>query len=276
MKKSKNEKKHITLEKVVLIVIIVFVLLTGVLFLSVYLSTLNSDDEIKASDWLMATCSVLSMFGTIFLAYVSFLVSNRANRLNELVIQQNEKLQQINDTQFKIANQKLFPFLYGSTSMIYNSSFSDYIIPTNWKLGCSRTLEEKSKVYIDIDARWDKNKEAKLKATTLCTLWNKSSVIISKIEIYKIAINNPFNNIHSVNWVLTDSILKIEQSICIYFNFFHDNDKFIPNGDSLSFSFFLKMETITGVSFYEKIYVRSMPGSGICDIDKISMDKITN
>ena len=236
----------------------------------------KNEQSIKMEDWLMAGCTLLSMFGTIFLACVSVFQSDRANELNERVIKQNEELQKLNDTQFKIANQKLFPFLVGQASVVHNDKDVNYLPRFGWENGCGRTVEPVSKVFIDIDSRWDKNKNAKFKANTICTLWNKSAVIISKIEIYKITINHPFNNIVDVAWVLSDSILNIDGKIFVWFNFYHDNERFISNFDAVSFSIFLKMETITGVKFYEKLRIFATPTEGECDMDGLSMEEITN
>lgn len=236
----------------------------------------KNEQSIGMEDWLMAGCALLSMFGTIFLACVSVFQSDRANKLNERVIKQNEELQKMNDTQFKIANQNLFPFLIGYVGTVQNMRDINYLPRKGWENGCGRTIELISKVTIDIDSRWNKNNNANFRATTTCTLWNKSAVIISKIVIYKITINHPFNNIVDVAWVLSDSILNIDGKIFVWFNFYHDNERFISNFDAVSFSIFLKMETITGVKFYEKLRIFATPTEGECDMDGLSMEEITN
>lgn len=235
-----------------------------------------NEQSIGMEDWLMAGCALLSMFGTIFLACVSVFQSDRANKLNERVIKQNEELQKMNDTQFKIANQNLFPFLIGYVGTVQNMRDINYLPRKGWENGCGRTIELISKVTIDIDSRWNKNNNANFRATTTCTLWNKSAVIISKIEIYKIAINNPLNNVVNVSWELSDSLLNIDGKVIVYFHFYHDYEKFILNREALSFSIFIKMETITGVKFYEKIRILAPPENGECNIDKLSMDEILN
>ena len=277
MKKQKGNtpKNKINLKIVTAIIVSGLMLLSIAICIFCGVMAYKNNQSIGMEDWLMAGCALLSMFGTIFLACVSVFQSDRANMLNERIIKQNEELQKINDTQFKIANQNLFPFLHATVSKVSYESVSNYSLNKGWAYCCSRTIEKYPMAFIEVDSRWNKEENLKYKAAFEFSLWNKSAVLLSRIEIYKIAINTPLNNIVSVSWILSDGLLNVEDRITVYFNFFHDQEQFVTGKDALSFSIFLKMETITGVKVYQKIHVIAYPDEGICLTDKLSMEEIS-
>lgn len=274
--KDNKQKTGSSLKIITVLIVGVLILLSVGLCLICGIMANKSEKPIGMEDWLMAGCALLSMFGTIFLACVSVFQSDRANKLNERVIKQNEELQKLNDTQFKIANQKLFPLLGIEVNKRYHSICPKEYPLINWKNGVGRTVEDIPCIRISIDSRFNREKEAKYIDEAECILTNIGEVNISNIEIYKIAIANPFNAHENVAWPLLGTVLPAGKCIRILFEFFNDFDEFAKRGEALNFSIFIKMQTITGVIFYEKLSIFSSPRFSITNIDKILMEEITN
>lgn len=259
------------------VIILALVIAVVLVFLICGLVDRYNRNEIHLGDWLIASCTVLSMFGTVFLAIVSVRQSERANDLSEKLLKQNEELQKINETQFKIANQKLFPLLTCKPWPIKLQRNIDSIkVSKNWERRSTSSLVEPLKVVIEVDARFDKSDVAKYLMDIQVDLSNNGDVNVSNVEIYKIAIGSPLNNIVDVWWPLVDTIVAPGRQGSVLFRFFHDNDKFCKTDEVLNFSIFIKMKTLTGVEFYEKIDILSSVGWSKHSLEKLSMEKLEN
>ena len=132
-------KSNKTILKIVCVLGVLVIALIGLfIFLRIKYST--DTDSIGWADWLAAACSILSLTGTILLSCVAIKQNDKANETNDKLFLQNEKLQSINEHQFKIINQDLYPLLIVEMAIIEDATNSytnkDAIWDKYWENSC--------------------------------------------------------------------------------------------------------------------------------------------
>lgn len=266
-RKEKLHKRHkgISLKTIIIIVIAVLVFMAIIVCIACGILSYYIEEKsyaIHMSDWLMAGCTLLSMFGTIFLACVSIAQSNKANELNEKLIKQNESLQRINDTQFKITNQDKFPILEVTPYKLSNAHYSrvnEDIWKLNDKSSCVINMNDKVELtafFLDLRDKKTSRKYNLLRFDII----NRSQYAVKDIKIYRVICSKTKGNItnqygfnRDVEWLYFNKILLKDSGIRSEIVVALDEDTYEENNSKISFILFFEMHTITGLIFYEKV-----------------------
>lgn len=266
------------MKKIIIILISVLFGVAVVAIGCVILIDWYSDGQwsINLSDWLSAICAILSLIGTVSLAVVAVLQTEKANKQNEALAKQNDELQKINDKQFKIANQRFYPLLKVEEVKLASYKTTENVDLSHWQDGAGNYLNpDYPGSFFSIDARVDRNVAPTIKSTVKFNIKNISEAIIKNVEIYQIAINSPINNIADVGWDLYVFTFTKNKNHSMELSFYHSDSVFVTRQDALNFSLFLKITTVSDVTFYEKIYIFATPGYGYGEIEMIGEEKVT-
>lgn len=261
-KEKKSKRSMSATNKIIIIITAALIFLTIVLCLVCGFLSKKYNDEIHFSDWLMAGCTLLAMFGTVILACVSVAQSTKANELNEKLIKQNESLQEINDKQFKIANQDKFPILEVTPYKLNNAPYS--IVNENiWKLNdnssCVMNVGDQvvlTAFFLDLRTKKASRKYKVLRFDII----NRSQYAVKDIKIYRVIcsktkgnITNQYGTNRDVEWLYFNKILLKDSGIRSEIVVALDEDTYEENNSKISFILFFEMHTITGLIFYEKV-----------------------
>lgn len=279
-KKDRQQIKPTT--KIIIIIVVILFVLTVTVCLICGILAKCYEDTIHLSDWLMAGCTLLSMFGTVILACVSVFQSNKANEINERLFEQNEKLQEINDVQFKIANQDKFPILEIKPYKLGEMQFS--IDEANiWGLNetSSNILSIAGVKMWTFLLDFRTNKEVKKKIVFRFSIINKSKYPIKDIKIYRVIcsikkgnITNVYGKYKDVEWSFFNKILLsdicLEGEIVLAF----DDAVYEENKEKMNLFLYLEMHTVTGLTFYEKVSCCSSTKECSSNIEEIELTKI--
>lgn len=237
----------------------------------------KNEQSIGMEDWLMAGCALLSMFGTIFLACVSVFQSDRANKLNERVIKQNEELQKMNDTQFKIANQNFFPVLSINNiriKEIFDSESSNYL--TNWENKFLTLQRKEGNIFssFQVDCRVDKDEKKYDYFKLTFDLINEGVSKVQDIIIYKIAISKPLNNKADVKWPVDIGVLNSGGRADVEIFLAHNVKNLLCMCNPMELSLYINMKNLMGLTFYEKITILINFRQINSKINEISVEKL--
>ena len=266
------------MKKKIIIISVGLVVLTAVVLLVCGLvDKLCHHNSLTVADWLAASCSILSLIGTTALAIVAVWQTEKANKQNEALIEQNKELQKINDMQFKIANQQFYPLLEIDNIHFSNEEIKENIQLDNWENGITNILDKNIMgSFIRIDAR-DQNDNAPARKTKVVfEIKNISEAIIKEIEIYKYTCSAPLNNIVDTSWPLYIFTFSKNKTFMLKMDFYHNKDICTTRGNAINFCLFLQIKTVTGVTFYEKLHIWVSAGYSYGEIDKLSEEKIVN
>lgn len=234
-------------------------------------------DNLTVSDWLAASCSILSLIGTTALAIVAVWQTEKANKQNEALIVQNTELQKINDRQFKIANQQFYPLLEIDNVRFINEDVKENVRLDNWENGISNILDKSIMgSFINIDARVQNDNAPTRKTRVIFEIKNISEAIVKEIEIYKYTCSTPLNNIVDTSWPLYIFTFSKNKTLLLEMDFYHNQDICTTRGNAINFCLFLQIKTVTGVTFYEKLHVWVSAGYSYGEIDELSEEKIVN
>ena len=260
------------MKKKIIIISVGLVVLTAVVLLFCGLvDKLCHHNSLTVADWLAASCSILSLIGTTALAIVAVWQTEKANKQNEALLEQNTELQKINDRQFKIANQQFYPLLGIGNIHVSNEHVGNNIPLDNWKNGVIKTWEKNVLgSIVRIDAR-DHVKGAYNQRTSVgLEIKNSSEAIIKEIEIYKYICSAPIESGADVYWPLFTFTFSSNTVRALNINLYHNREVCTDKGDILNLCLFLKVKTITDVTFYEKIHLYLSKVLSLGEIESIS------
>lgn len=265
-------------KKIVIIITILGLLTVSTLLTLGLLDKFHCENKILLSDWLMVACSILSLIGTTALAVITVWQTEKANRQNEALIEQNTELQKMNDRQFKIANQQFYPLLEPSDLSCKSFSVSEDINLANWQSGVVNSVDLSAPItFFHIDARKGQDNLApKFETQVTCKITNISQAIINELEIYKFTCSSPFNNIVNTSWELFISTLTTNKYRILKMSFYHNNETVISRRDAVNFDLFFRIKTISNVIFYEKMHVFASNDYSFGEIEKVSDYEIKN
>ncbi len=235
----------------------------------------NASDEnkLKLSDWLVATCSVIALAGTLILSCITITQTEKANQMNDKLFKQNEDLQKINDKQFQIANQEWYPLLrpikasvdYTKWASMQGNMWDEFWEDDERRYNGFRFGYSKNPTNAILSS---KSKELRM---ILC-LKNESKCRIKNLKLYQIALSDPYD-------ILLDEAKEIEglmfegQKVWLDLGIGHYYQDFFQK-ENKDFYLFFEIETITGVKFYQKILVGQNSSYTQTKIETISEDKI--
>ena len=275
---EKFQRKNSGLKIIICIVVGILILLAVIICIICGVNACIQGEPIKMGDWLMAGCALLSMFGTVILACVSVVQSDRANKLNERLIKQNEELQKINDTQFKIVNQNMFPTLAIRNIMmkeIFDSTTSNFLI--NWENNFLKLERTNGNMFssFSVDCRLDRkvNEHDLLKITF--DLVNDGDTKVHDIAIYKINITDPINNSADVKWPIEFGILNPGESTDVEIFLAHNIHCLLAKCQPMKITLFLRMKNLMGLTFYENLNILIKFRDVCSKINEISLSKLT-
>lgn len=277
--KDNKQKNKSNLKIVTALIVSVLTFLSIAICVFCGVMAYKNKQSIGMEDWLMAGCALLSMFGTIFLACVSVFQSDRANKLNERVIKQNEELQRLNDTQFKISNQNFFPSLSINNIIvkeIFDSESSFYL--TNWesKVLTLQRIEGSIFSSFQVDCRIDKNAKKYDYLKLTFDLINEGVSKVQDITIYKIAISQPLNNKADVQWPVDIGVLNSGSKAEVEIFLAHNVKSLLCKCDPMELSLFVSMKNLMGLTFYEKITILIKFRQVESKINEISVEKLVD
>ena len=205
------------------------------------------DWSLKLSDWLSVVCTGLSLIGTISLAVITVFQTDVANK-------QNKELQKINDKQFKIANQRFYPLLKVNNVTFFPGKIVAMPNLGFWEKSITNLMDENNRgAFINIDARANKDTTNAVCSKIKFSICNVSDAIINEVKIYKYSAGSPINDIIETEWPIDVFILNNGESCSLEICFYHNNESILNNHNAINFNLFMRINTITKVSFYEKV-----------------------
>ncbi|MDE6666940.1 MAG: hypothetical protein K2K38_01170 [Clostridia bacterium] len=198
---------------------------------------------LTVSDWLEASCSILSFIGTTALAIVAVWQTEKANKQNEDLIEQNKELQKINDKQFMIANQENYPMIQVAKTLV--EQHDSCLFSPETKNFCRVIQENEIKEVVYSLAYNYQNKQSKI-LSLFIKLINDSRAKIVSLKIVKVDLIKPICKSYKVNWDI-----MINNNECeFYIRLNNDTTE-----DMFDCCLYFEIETNTGVKFYQKISI---------------------
>ena len=241
----------------------------------------NASDEnkLKLSDWLVATCSVIALAGTLILSCITITQAEKANEMNDKLFAQNEELQKMNDRQFQIANQEWYPLLFPEDAIALRDRGEKHIALVNKRMDeiSSRSTFQMSRIWYcnDPTNKGITKKEFFVKLNLL--LKNDSKSKISRIKLYKIVSCEPYDDLlRDYNNVEREGVLFANDKFCLEIEINHHMQEFFQKSEQ-EYGLFFEIETITGVKFYQKIVLSDghcSDGKMRAEVKRISNERI--
>ena len=237
--------------------------------------TLDGQWSIDASDWLSAICAILSLMGTVSLAVVAVLQTDRASKQNEALAKQNEELRKINDRQFKIANQQFYPLLEVERASLAPGKVINLFFLEKWKRGSINVMDPAGAgSFFMVDAREDTSVEPKKNSAVTFILKNAGDAIIKEIGIYRMKIVSPFEKEADLTWNLETFTFTKGKTQPIEISFYHNNRAYLSKAVCFEFYLYFRILTISNVEFYEKLSISACEFSSYGKIEMLSEEKI--
>lgn len=249
------KKKSFWLPIIIFLIVIIALVLSIILVFKHLNGEVNDCESLRLSDWLAASCTILSLIGTVLLSCVSIYQTGKANDINERLFAQNNELQRITDYQAKLNNQENYPFLCADEVKFSlddvedevtvdsswfkkgedNYSFSDYYHKLLYKVNCKTNEKEIGKHFI-----------------LNFNLYNNSNAKISSFKIKEYSFKNPLILQKDVS-IECKNLLQKDDRINCEFSFYLDDDFQEDKVNLLNVKLTIEITLVTGIVFIEEI-----------------------
>lgn len=252
----KKNKKMRTWRPIIIISTVIIALIAFVIFYFKNLSDkVNGCENLRLSDWLTASCTILSLIGTVLLSCVSIYQSGNANDINERLFAQNNELQKITDYQAKLSNQENYPFLCADEVKFSLDDVEDEMaVDSSWfKKGEDNYsfLEYYHKLLYKVNCKTNEKEIGKHFILTF-SLYNNSNAKISRLKIKEYSFKNPLILQKNVS-IECKNILQKGDKINYEFNFYVDDAFQEDKVKLLNVKMAIEITLVTGIVFIEEI-----------------------
>ncbi len=232
--------------------------ITGFIWINCNLATCN--DRVTWADWLAAACTILSLVGTIFLSCVAITQTDKANQINDKLMQQNKQLQEITNLQAKLSNQEYYPIITAEgikfefsevTSELddchlYLNNKKEYLYPSDFY----------NSVSYHLDCREQDSEKFYYKTKISFMLTNKSNAKISEIEIFRINSKYPLESDLCTTFKHNTILMENDSFKCDFYLYHQQQMYSIEDKITLlQIKLFMKIKLVTGVVFTEDLCI---------------------
>ena len=217
-------------------------------------------DRITWADWLAVACTILSLVGTIILSCVAISQTDKANQINDRLMQQNKELQEITYLQAKLSNQEYYPIITAEGIKFEFGEVTSEVDDCHLYLNNQKEYLYLSDFYNSVsyhlDCREKDSEKFYYKTKISFMLTNKSNAKISEIEIFRINSKYPLKSDLCTTFKHNTILMKNDSFKCDFYLYHQQQVYSIEDRITLlQINLFMKIKLVTGVIFTEELCI---------------------